>query len=371
MIEWTRGLLARGVDVTPVILRAPSSLRAVAEREGLPFVFLQRSSFDVRTVTDFLSLIGQRGIQVLHLQGHGSSTFGRLAARRARLPAIVHVHADYRLSPKGYPWYVRAADRALAPRTALALTVTEQLIPFMIGDQGFRREQIEVLRNPVDLERFRPATEAERLEARASLGVAPNAHVVTALGRLDRLKGIDVLLEAWRGVAAVHDSAVLLLAGDGPERSSLERMVERLRLPRVRFLGQRADVRPVLWASDVLAMPSRYEAMPMAALEALACGVPVAGSRAGGIPDIVCDGENGLLVPVEDGRALADALTGVMADEARRRSLAAGALRLIQPYGLTSFVATLEARYAELAGGRGRGDERGTADTLRGASSAP
>jgi glycosyltransferase involved in cell wall biosynthesis len=358
MIEWSRGLLARGVDVTPVILRASPALQAVARQEGLPFLFFQRSAFDLRTVSDFVSLVRRRGIHVLHLQGHGSTMFGRLAARLVRRPAIVHVHADYRLSPKGYPWYVRTADRALAPGTALALAVTEQLIPFMVEDQGFRRDQIEVLRNPVDLERFRPPTDAERHEARGSLGVAPNAHVVTALGRLDRLKGVDILLEAWTDVATDHDSAVLLLAGDGPERPSLERMVETRRLPGVRFLGQRADVRPVLWASDVLSMPSRYEALPMAALEALACGVPVVASRIGGIPDIVSDGENGLLVRVEDARALGSAVGALLADEARRQSLSAGALRLIEPHGLAGFAATLEARYAELAAGRRRDDEQ-------------
>jgi glycosyltransferase involved in cell wall biosynthesis len=352
MIEWSRGLLARGVDVTPVILRAPPALQAVAEREALPFLFLQRSSFDPRTLTDFLSLVRRRGIQVLHLQAHGSSMFGRLAARIARRPAIVHVHADYRLSPKGYPAYVRAADRALAPGTAVALSVAEQLIPFMVEDQGFRREQIEVLRNPVDLERFRPPTELERREARAVLSLEPTARVVTALGRLDRLKGIDVLLEAWAAVATDGEASTLLLVGDGPERASLERMAASRGLGNVRFLGQQADVRPALWSSDLVAMPSRQEAMPMAALEALACGVPLIGSRVGGIPEIVSDGDNGLLVPVEDARGLAAAIAGLLADEPRRRSLSEGALRLIEPYGLETFVATLEALYRELVEGR-------------------
>jgi glycosyltransferase involved in cell wall biosynthesis len=354
MIEWSRGLLDRGVDVTPVVLRAGPALQAVARNEGLPFSFLQRSSFDPRTLTDFLGLVRRRGIDVLHLQGHGSSMFGRLAARIARRPAIVHVHADYRLAPKGYPWYVRAADRALAPGTALAIAVTEQLIPFMVQDQGFRREQIEVLRNPVDLERFRPPSEAERRETRVALGLEPTARVVTELGRLDRLKGVDVLLEAWKTVTADDESAVLLVVGDGPARESLERSAEASALRGVRFLGQLADVRPVLWASDVLAMPSRQEAMPMAALEALACGVPVVGSRVGGIPELVTDGENGILVPVEDAGALAAALTAVLVDEARRRALTAGALRLIEPYGLASFVGVLEGRYAELVRSRRR-----------------
>ena len=77
--------------------------------------------------------------------------------------------------------------------------------------------------------------------------------------------------------------------------------------------------------------------------------MPVIGSRVGGIPDIVRDGENGLLVPVENPHALADALAAVMGDEARRRSLGAGALRLIEPYGLARFAAELEARYVELS----------------------
>lgn len=355
MIEWSRGLLKRGVEVTPVFLRAPAALRATVEAEHLPFVFLQRSSFDPRTVTDFLSLIRQRKIQVLHLQGHGSSMFGRLAGRLARCPAIVHVHADYRMAPKGYPWYVRLADRVLAPGTALPLSVSDHLVPFLVEDQGFRRERIEVMRNPVDLERFRPPTESERQEARAKAGVEPTARVVIAVGRLDHLKGIDVLLEAWRPLSD-HDSAVLLLVGDGPERSTLERWAESRSLRNVRFLGQRSDVRDLLWTADLMVMPSRQEAMPMAALEAMGCGVPVVGSRAGGIPEIVRDGENGVLVPVEDAAALSTAIEGLLSDEARCRLLSRGAAQLIEPYGLDRFVETLESRYRALAGlppGRG------------------
>jgi glycosyltransferase involved in cell wall biosynthesis len=346
MVEWTRGLMARGVEVTPVILRAPASLQAAVE--GLPFVFLQRSSFDPRTVLDLLSLIRRREIQVLHLQGHGCSMLGRLAARVARRPAIVHAHADYRLSPKGYPWYVRLADRALARSTALPISVSEHLVTFMAEEQGFRREQIEVIRNPVDRERFRPATGEERVDARAALGLGPTDRVTLALGRLDRLKGIDVLLEAWRALAERHPSAVLLLAGDGPERASLERWAQGRGLRSVRFLGQRSDVRSLLWAADVLAMPSRQEAMPMAALEALACGVPVVGSRVGGIPEIVRDGENGILVPAEDAGALARALDGLLSDPARRNTLSDAAGRLIAPYGLDVFAERLEARYRDL-----------------------
>ena len=350
MIEWSRGLLKRGVEVTPVFLRAPAPLRAVVDAENLPFVFFQRSSFDPRTLTDFLSLIRRRDIQVLHLQGHGSSMFGRLAGRIARRPTIVHVHADYRMAPKGYPWYVRFVDRALAPGTALPLSVSDHLVPFLVEDQGFRHERVEVMRNPVDLEHFRPPSESEQWEARAEIGVEPTSRVAVAVGRLDRLKGIDVLLKAWHSLSERRESDILLLVGDGPERSALEDWAEAHGLQNVRFFGQRSDVRAMLWAADLMVMPSRQEAMPMAALEALGCGVPVIGSRAGGIPEIVRDGENGMLVPVEDAEALSVAIERVLSDEARRQLLSGGAARLIEPYGLDRFVAKLESRYRALAG---------------------
>jgi glycosyltransferase involved in cell wall biosynthesis len=337
MIEWSRALLQRGVEVTPVILRSTPALRAAVEGEGLPFVFLERSSFDPRTLSDFLSLIERRRIQVLHLQGHGSSMFGRLAARIARRPAIVHVHADYRCSAKGYPWYVRLADRALARGTALPLSVSDHLVPFMAEEQGFRRDRI-----------------VQRREARADIGIEAASPVAIALGRLDHMKGIDVLLEAWRTVADRWPSSVLLIAGDGPEHATLERLAAAHELRGVRFLGQRSDVRALLWASDLMVMPSREEAMPMAALEALGCGVPVVASRVGGIPEIIRDGENGVLVPVEDPGELGRAIDGLFSDESCRESLARGAARLITPYGLDQFVADLEVKYRALVAGTSR-----------------
>jgi glycosyltransferase involved in cell wall biosynthesis len=351
MIEWSRGLLERGVDVTPVILRAPPSLESVAEREHLPFVFLQRSSFDPRTISDFVALIRRRKIQVLHLQGHGSSMFGRLAARLTGLPVIIHVHADYRMSPKGYPWYVGLADRALAPRTALALAVADTLIPFMTRHLGFRQSQVQTLRNPVDLERFCPPTQAQRNEARDAIGLPRSSRVAIALGRLDRPKGIDILLEGWRTISERDGASVLLVVGEGPERSTLERWARSHSLANVRFLGQRNDVRDLLWAADLAVMPSRHEAMPMAALEALACGVPLVGSRVGGIAEIIREGENGLLVPVGDVRSLAHAIEAVLSDESRRHSLSTGASRLIEPYGLVRFAASLERTYRDVIAG--------------------
>lgn len=349
MVEWTRGLLERGVAVTPVILRASHELRAAVEAEHLPFVFLNRASFDPRTAHDFISLIRKNGVQLLHLQGHGSCLFGRLAALATGVPTIVHVHADYRYSPKGYPRYVRLADRLLAHSTDRVFAVSRQVREFAVALQGFRSSQVEIFHNPVDRQRFRPPSPDQRAAARRSLGIEPESVVAVSVGRIDRVKGIDLVLDSWGAVVAAVPHAVLILAGDGPLRGVLERGAASAPWGRsVQFLGYRSDVERVLWGADVAVMASRREGLPLAALEAMSAGLPVVGADVGGIPEIVHSGRNGVLVPAGDVPALANELTALLRDEDRRRTLGAGAVRSVEGYGLPHFAERLEATYRSL-----------------------
>ncbi len=349
MVEWTRGLVERGVAVTPVILRASHELRAVVEAEHLPFVFLNRASFDPRTAHDFISLIRKNGVQLLHLQGHGSCLFGRLAALATGVPTIVHVHADYRYSPKGYPWYVRLADRLLARGTDHAFAISRVVRDFAVAMQGFQPSQVEVLHNPVDRQRFRPPSPDQRAAARRSLGIEPEAVVAVSVGRIDRVKGIDLVLDSWGAVVAAVPHAVLILAGDGPLRGVLERGAASAPWGRsVQFLGYRSDVERVLWGADVAVMASRREGLPLAALEAMSTGLPVVGAQVGGIAEIVHSGRNGVLVPAGDVPALASELTALLRDEDRRRTLGAGAVQSVEGYGLPHFAERLEATYRRL-----------------------
>lgn len=215
MIEWTRSLRARGVDVTTVILREPGPLGSRLLDEGLPFVFLRRHPYDPRTLTDFLRLIRERDIDVLHLQAFGASTFGRLAALLTGTPCLVHVHADYRDEPKGYPWFVRVLDRLLAPVTDSVIAISEAVEEFAVDQQGFREDQVDVRHSPVDLDHFRPPAGDERRRARRSLGLDPSVPVAACVGRFDPIKGVDVLVEAWNIVRRRLSGAVLVLAG-GP-----------------------------------------------------------------------------------------------------------------------------------------------------------
>lgn len=165
--------------------------------------------------------------------------------------------------------------------------------------------------------------------------------VIATVARLDAVKDLGTLLTA---VARLPD-AELRLVGDGPERPALQELATALGLgARVRFLGYRRDVAAILDGADVFALSSLTEGMSLAVLEAMAAGLPVVGTRVGGMPDVVDDGVTGLLVPSRDPAALAAALRGLLDDPSRRAAMgAAGRARVEARFSLA---ATAEAYLA-------------------------
>jgi L-malate glycosyltransferase len=344
LLEWTRALEERGVRVVPVVLRSSPNLRALVKREGFPVRFLERANADPRTLIDLVRIVRRERIDLLHLQGHGARLFGRLAAGVTRRPAIVHVHADYRRMPKGYPWYVRAADRALAPLAERVFLVAEALRPFATGDMGLGKRPIDVWHNPVDRRRFHRPSPDQRAASRAALGLRPDTPVAITVGRLDRLKGVDLQVAAWPEVHRAVPGAILLVVGEGPERAALEREAAPLG-DAVRFLGFRDDIERLLWAADVAVLSSRQEALSLAAVEAMAAGVPVVATDVGGSPEVVRDGVTGLIVPPEDPASLARALISLLGNPPLRARLAERADHAATELDLPAFAARLEAAY--------------------------
>jgi glycosyltransferase involved in cell wall biosynthesis len=183
---------------------------------------------------------------------------------------------------------------------------------------GLDPERVAVVPNPAPVVPAHPT----RADARAALSV--DGPALGAAGRLTAQKALGDALDALARVPGVQ----LLVRGDGPERPGLESRAAALGLTgRVRFLGAgtRDDVLALFRAVDVALSTSAWENLPHAVLEALAAGTPVIATAVGGIPEVVRDGENGLLVPPGDVDALAAAVERLVRDDALRASLAAAA----------------------------------------------
>lgn len=232
---------------------------------------------------------------------------------------------------------------------------------------GADPHKIRIVPCGVDIDLFRPVP---RSEARARLGLDSGQYVLF-VGRLEALKGVDVLIDAVSLLVQQGSGVRLLIAGgnlDGDVAQKLRARVARLRLTEtVRFLGpvEQVDLPAYYSAADVCAMPSFYESFGMVAIEAMACGTPVVASRAGGLQFTVRDGETGFLTPPGDAPALARALGAILNDTALRDRLGQAAVLAAQEYSWDQVSRAILATYVERDGHRQEKHSEGTDAALR------
>jgi glycosyltransferase involved in cell wall biosynthesis len=267
-------------------------------------------------------LVGSYRPDVVHLHSAKAGLAGRLHLR-GRIPTL--------FQPHGWSWLavdgpVRAAsrgwERAAARWTHRLVCVGEQ--EAAAGRAAGVRGPYAVVRNGVDLRRFAPAGEAARLAARARLGVPADAPLAVCVGRLTRQKGQDVLLSAWPAVARHCPRARLALVGAGDLLPQL--LARAADLTGVSLPGAVADVRDWLAAADVVALPSRWEGLPLTALEAMATGRPVVASDVPGLAEILTP-HIGALVPPDRPAPLAEALLRRLREPGLGRAEGAAAAR--------------------------------------------
>jgi glycosyltransferase involved in cell wall biosynthesis len=237
-------------------------------------------------------------------------------------------------------------DRWLRSADDLLISESETSREFLLG-LGYAPERVRTVRNGVDLPEIPSA--AERRRARLHLGLREDEPLLLAMGRLDEQKGHSVLLEAVAGLKGSRPPRCAVV-GDGPLRDRLRRQAARLGLGKaVQLPGERADVRAWLHAADVFVLPSLWEGLPNALLEAMALGLPVAASRVDGVPEAVTDGVEGLLVEPGAPQALAAALDSLLADAALRRRLGeAGRTRVAADFTVPAMLAGHRTAYRDV-----------------------
>ncbi len=219
-----------------------------------------------------------------------------------------------------------------------------------VRKNGLARARIEVLPNGIDLAVFEPRSTSERHALRATLEIPEGVPLILAVAVLRPPKGIDRLIRALPTICETIDDAQLLIVGDGPERGRLEQLATDIGIrDRVTFTGQRADVPDLMSIADVFVLPTLDDAQPTVVMEAMASRLPVIASRVGGIPDMIADGVDGLLVPPDDVAALEAAVSSILSDPARQADVAAaGRATVEEKFSLDRQVERLTGLYEEL-----------------------
>jgi glycosyltransferase involved in cell wall biosynthesis len=281
---------------------------------------------DLRALATLVRLLRRDRPGIVHTHTSKAGFVGRLAARLAGVPAIVHQphgHIFYGYYGRAVTAFYVALERIAARWSDRLVMLTDREIDEHLALGIGRRPQFVTVPSGVPTAELR-ARAPDRETARRALGLPADAFVVAAIGRLVPVKGFDVLVEAMPALRAAVPGSLAIVVGDGPEEGALSRLVERLGVRgHVRLHGPSAEVVSVLAAADVLAAPSRNEGMGRSLVEAMALGIPVVGTTVGGIPTVVGDDEAGRLVPADDAAALAAALIDLGRDETVRAKVAA------------------------------------------------
>jgi glycosyltransferase involved in cell wall biosynthesis len=349
--------LARESRMTEAEEAAVADARRDAVYRGVKFIPVAALVRPIRPLRDFqalLALLWHLWVErpdIVHTHTSKAGILGRLAARLAGVPYIVH-------TPHGHVFYGhfgRLASRAFLALERFYSRFTHRLVALTEGE---RRDYLElgvgpadatlVVHSGVDLAAFGAAA-AQPDAMKSALGLDPASKIVGFVGWLLPIKGPLHLLNAMAAVWERHPDAVLALVGKGGQEAELKRRAQEIGAGgRVKFLGWREDVAEIMPLFDVFVLPSLNEGMGRVLVEAMAAGRPVVASRTGGIPDLVRHEETGLLVAPGDEAGLAAAIGRLLGSPAEARRLADGGRLRCSQYGLKDMLGKLDALYEGL-----------------------
>jgi glycosyltransferase involved in cell wall biosynthesis/peptidoglycan/xylan/chitin deacetylase (PgdA/CDA1 family) len=298
------------------------ALREQLEESGGRAVLVKRrAGFDLALVWKLARFLRRERATVLHTHSLDPMFYGGLAAWLAGVPLLLHTQHDP--LPARYGWKDRVKFHIAAMLFHKVVFVSRQTAEALTCYALPQTQTITVL-NGIDSGRFGPSVgrTVRRQGSEWRIG---------SVARLSPEKGARILLQAFARLHADQPASRLVLAGDGPDRGALESYAGELGIAgAVDFLGARRDVAQLLGTFDLFVLPSLTEGIPLALLEAMAAGLPIVASGVGGVPEVLVDGESGVLVPPGSVNLLHEAMAGLIASDGRRAALAAGAAKRVR-----------------------------------------
>jgi glycosyltransferase involved in cell wall biosynthesis len=295
------------------------------------------------------SYLARTNAHIVHTFLLTASVYGRFAAILARTPVVIGTEVNvYHQKRRSHA----LAERLLMSGTDCVVVSAESVREFYIDQVHADPARVKVVYNAVDWTALE--TTKTREHVRAEWGIADQSPLFTIIARLTAQKAHAVLFDAFASTPALA-AAHLLVVGDGELRDELVRHAQTRGLAgRVHFAGPRRDLGNVLAASDVFVMPSLWEGLPLSLVLSMGAGLPVVASRVAGIPEVIADDMNGLLVEPGDVGQLGTAMARLATDDSARARLGAAARAAVRTkFGAEAYVAAITSLYDSLLAAKG------------------
>ncbi|MCP4422877.1 MAG: glycosyltransferase family 4 protein [Chloroflexi bacterium] len=339
--------LVKGIDresfsVHLCALRGKGKSDDIFRQENIDVSYFNAGKYNPFTFISIINYVRRNGIDILHLTGYGSTTFGRLASAICRKPAIIHEHwVDPNLGKLQV-----MLERSLGFATTKAIAISEYAREFLINKKGIKEDKIAVIPNGVPLDRFRNVDEQAGKRKEQELGIANDVKIIGIIGMLHENKGHKYFIEAASLVSAKKPKTKFLIIGDGEIRERLERQVSQLGLEnQVIFMGHQNDIPAILKMLDIFVMASISETAPLSLLEAMAAKKAIITTDCGGPSEMITDGETGFIVPVKDSSALANKIEYLIDNPSKAELLSQNAYLESDNYNLNSTIQKMEQMY--------------------------
>jgi glycosyltransferase involved in cell wall biosynthesis len=303
------------------------TLRERALRWRAPLVSIEdRGPWDARVAIELLALCRRERVKIWHAHDYKSNAIGLLLRRFWPMKLVTTVHGWINHTTKRLLY--NGLDRFTLRHYERVVCVSHDLFTTCAG-MGVPKKRLILLENAIDSTEF--ARRMSVSEAKGRLGIPASRLVIGAVGRLSAEKGFDMLIAAADRLRKSGLDIQVIIVGEGDEKPALQRLVAELKLEsRVSLLGYRADVIELYQAMDVFALSSLREGLPNVVLEAMALEVPIVATRIAGVPRVIEEGQNGLLVNAGDVDGLTRSLGRLLEDASLRQKLGNAARKRIE-----------------------------------------
>lgn len=318
------------------------------EKFGIDVIELEKKrGIDYYATIKLARILREKRIQIIHSHNINAHIHSFLAAKIANTPIIITTKhgagLPFKNSLSKMLW-----TKSINLFTDRIVTVSEDIKNILLNDGNINPNKITTIINGINIENY--SREIDTRKKKREIGISDEDLIIGNVARLSREKGHNILLEAFSIVLKEVSNARLVLVGDGPLRKNLEDKAKELGIiNKINFLGFRHDINELLKIFDVFVLPSITEGISLALLEAMSAGLPIVATNVGGNPEIVIDGQTGLLVPPNDPYSMSKAILKVMDDKnfAKQMGLAGKALAQKQ-FSIEAMVSQYEQLYQNI-----------------------
>jgi len=328
------------------------------EAHGIKYIFISELARDINFIKDLKTLfkiyifLRKEKFDIVHTHTSKAGFLGRLAAKLAGVPIVVH-------TPHGhvfFGYFKPVKTKIFIFFEKLSSHITDKIVALTNREKDdyilfktTREEKSVVINSGVDLNKFKELSFRDKQSFKKELGLPENSLIAGTVGRLVPVKGQEFLIEAAKHIIPKFPSTLFMFTGDGHLRQNLNKKALEMGIKEnVIFLGWRDDVDMIISIYDVFVLPSLNEGMGRVLVEAMALGKPIVASHIGGIPDLITQGKNGFLVPPRNPEQLAKYIQILIEDKEKRESMGQAGKKISLKFSKEIMVEKITGLYNEL-----------------------